>query len=150
LQDKGFNIFRISNSIPSKGVYSNNKGEATFENAEGNYLNFLRVGNKIFLPQYFKEQDDNRVFDEFNNYAKNNLPYLEIIKVNADATPLARYGGILNCISLQIFGEDTMNYHPFDRFVPVAKEEANNKTQVIYLAKKKNDFSHSRKYAANH
>lgn len=97
LMEKGFKVLRIPNSIPLKGKYN-------FENATGNYLNFLSVGNKIFLPQYNDRISNERAVNAFKKGNEEYRLEKKIIPVMADATPLAEYGGVINCITLQIYG----------------------------------------------
>lgn len=140
LSDKNFNIVRIPNSIPRKGkhkVKSLIKGKSTFENAAGNYLNYLRAGNKLFVSQYSNPVDDDRAYEKYVQYSKYFHPEMEIIKVPLNATPLAEYGGIINCITLQLYDEKAINYHPFNQFMPIAYEEkGENNVSVIYFALK--------------
>lgn len=81
-----FTVARIENSIPK------NNGEDEFPSAFGNYINYLRIGNKIFLPQY-----GNIAMDKVArmSYEK----YFEVIPITTDIKKLAYLGGVLNCIS---------------------------------------------------
>lgn len=60
--------------------------------ATGVYMNFLQVGETIFLPQFSIPQDK-IVVNFFSNYFK-------VIKI--DCKELANHGGLLNCISWEI------------------------------------------------
>lgn len=60
--------------------------------ATGVYMNFLQVGETIFLPQFSIPQDKTAV-NFFSNYFK-------VIKI--DCKELAKHGGLLNCISWEI------------------------------------------------
>jgi len=85
---KVFIVKRIENAIPK------NEGKEGLASAYGNYINFLRIGNTIFLPQYSIIQD-NKAIETF----KTNFPELTIIKVTKDIEKLSKLGGVLNCIS---------------------------------------------------
>jgi len=110
-------------------------GERTFENATGNYMNFLRAGNKIFLPQYNNPIDDERAYQPFQNYFGKIHPEIKVIKVPLNATSLAQYGGVLNCITLQIYDDKILYNELLDQFFPVAYEEKGiDNVSVIYFA----------------
>ena len=61
--------------------------------ATGVYINYLQVGETIFLPQ-FSIPEDKIAVTFFTDYFK-------VIKV--DCKELAKHGGLLNCISWQTF-----------------------------------------------
>jgi agmatine deiminase len=85
-----YKIVRIKNSIPL-----NPERKGGIAPAFGNYINFLRLGNKIFLPQYNIPEDLDAV-----NVLKRNFKYLEIIPVCLDGIKeLSFEGGVLNCIT---------------------------------------------------
>jgi agmatine deiminase len=82
---KTFQVFRVSNGTPSsittEGIPS----------AFGNYLNYLRIGKTIFLPQYgIKEDEQAKRF-----YKK----FFDVIEVRYEIDKLAHLGGVLNCIT---------------------------------------------------
>jgi agmatine deiminase len=83
---KKFKVIRIENSIP--------KDDTKFPSAFGNYINFLRIGDKVFLPQYGILQDS-KAKDVF----KNNFPALTVVPIRTDIDKLSKFGGVLNCIS---------------------------------------------------
>lgn len=83
---KQFNVIRIENSIP--------KDDTKFPSAFGNYVNFLRIGDKVFLPQYGIPHDSLA-----ENVFKNNFPNLTVVPIRTDIDKLSRFGGVLNCIS---------------------------------------------------
>lgn len=87
LKKQGFVVHRITNALPKN--YSSN-GIAS---AVGNYLNFLRIGNSIFIPQYGTK------YDSCIESYRNCFPRLEFIPVNFGISNLAKLGGVLNCIS---------------------------------------------------
>lgn len=82
----GFEVHRITNDIPknSKNIIGS---------AFGNYLNFLRIGNTIFIPQYGTKYDLS--IDLF----KKLFPKIKFIPVSFEISNLAKLGGVLNCIS---------------------------------------------------
>lgn len=140
LAKQNFNIVRIPCSIPKKGVHkmpSKKEDDNTFENAAGNYMNFLRAGNKIFVPQYNNPIEDEKAYMTLCDYFEKLHSEIKVIKVPSDATPLAEYGGILNCITLQLFDEKSLKVNLFDQFKPVAFEEkGENNVSVTYFALK--------------
>ncbi len=85
---KIFKVIRIENSIPI------NDTKKRIPSAFGNYINFLRIGNTIFLPQYGITQDNNAI-ETFNKY----FPDLTIVPITTDIDKLSELGGVLNCIS---------------------------------------------------
>jgi agmatine deiminase len=91
LDDRKFNVFRMPNGIP---IDTND-----FESAEGNYTNFLRLGNQIYLPQYGNKDQDKKAAEVFNEKL---FEKLTIIKVEGCNT-LAAKGGVLNCITSHIY-----------------------------------------------
>jgi len=94
--EKGLTVLRMPSGIPRKNIYD-------FENATGNYMNFLRVQDKIFLPYYGDNEECNLAKQVLLNYkAKHNLN-LQVVQVKKNATPLAEYGGVLNCITLHLY-----------------------------------------------
>ncbi|MBL7113079.1 MAG: agmatine deiminase family protein [Bacteroidales bacterium] len=88
LKSKKLSVIRIENSIPIKDT------KERIPSAFGNYINFLRIGSTIFLPQYNIIQD-NKAIELF----KTKFPELTIIKVTTDIKKLSKFGGVLNCIS---------------------------------------------------
>lgn len=81
-----FKVVRIESSIP--------KTDTKFPSAFGNYINFLRIGDIVFLPQYGISQD-RKAIDKF----KNNFPNLTVVLIRTDIDKLSKFGGVLNCIS---------------------------------------------------
>jgi len=91
LEDEGFVVHRMPNGIP--------KQNDEFESAEGNYTNYLRVEDKIFLPQYgVKEQDRSAL----NALIKAGIKKENIIPI-PECNELAELGGVLNCITTHIY-----------------------------------------------
>lgn len=88
---KPFIIHRMPNGVP---LDSKN-----FESAVGNYTNFLRVGEKVFLPYYGSENHYKRAADAF---VETGIEESNIIKA-PDCTTLAKEGGVLNCITAHIY-----------------------------------------------
>lgn len=57
-------------------------------------MNFLRLGDKILLPQY-GESEDIAAYDKFSEiFGEGN-----VIKIEGEIKRLAELGGVLNCIS---------------------------------------------------
>lgn len=83
---KQFIVIRIENSIP--------KADTKFPSAFGNYINYLRIGDTVFLPQYGISQDS-----KAKEIFKNNFPSLTVVPVRTDIEKLSKFGGVLNCIS---------------------------------------------------
>jgi agmatine deiminase len=69
-----------------------------FPSAVGNYINYLRVGNKIFLPQYGIDGDK-----EALEFFQSIFGSKNIIPINIDVKLLAEYGGVLNCITCHLY-----------------------------------------------
>lgn len=92
-----YTIIRLMNADPenyvSEGIYS----------AVGNHVNFLRIDNNILFPYYSDEISKQPLLDFKAELEKNNLP-IKVIPVDIpEITDLARKGGVLNCISWQVF-----------------------------------------------
>lgn len=79
-------VLRISNAMPS------DRSREGIPSAEGNYVNFLRSGDLVCLPQYGLPEDD-LAFTDLTAA----LPQCKIIRAQANA--LADLGGVFNCIS---------------------------------------------------
>ncbi|MEK6616824.1 MAG: agmatine deiminase family protein [Bacteroidota bacterium] len=88
LRKNKFEVIRIENAIPQ------DNGEKKMPSAFGNYINFLRIGNTIFLPQYTISQDS-----KATETIKKSFPNLTIVPITTDIDKLSRLGGVLNCIS---------------------------------------------------
>ena len=86
---KVFAVITIENAIP--------KDNTKFSSAFGNYINFLRIGNTFFLPQYGIKQD--KKAEKKINEIKKYFTDLKIVKVEKDIDKLSKLGGVLNCIS---------------------------------------------------
>ncbi len=85
---KVFSVIRIENTIPR------NEGKEGLASAYGNYINFLRIGNTIFLPNYGTTQDN-----KATETLKKHFPNLIVVPIKKDIDKLSNYGGVLNCIS---------------------------------------------------
>jgi len=85
-----FKIIRIPNQI------SDYKNKEDIPSAFGNYMNFLRIEDKIFLPQYGIKEDEEvlRILKE-NVHSKK----VKLIPVSKGIKDLADLGGVLHCIS---------------------------------------------------
>jgi agmatine deiminase len=84
--EESFKVVRIING--NLKVDKSKKISSAF----GNYVNYLQVGNTVFLPQYgLKEKDkDARIVLE---------KYFNVVLVDNDVKKLANEWGVLNCIT---------------------------------------------------
>jgi len=87
---EGLKVYRIPNGIPY---------DLIFESAVGNYMNFFRVGDTIFIPQYGRREQDQNAIDAL---IKAGIKENNIIRV-PDCAELAELGGVLNCITTHIY-----------------------------------------------
>jgi len=110
LEDHGFRVFRVPNAEPKPGKYNIQcrcRGIRQFENAAGNYMNFLRAGDIIFLPHYQKEKENIRALEALFDAIYATGREIHIEKIMEDATPLAEYGGVINCITVPLYTNTT-------------------------------------------
>jgi len=98
-QDLGseFTVLRLENGIPedyeSEGVGS----------AYGNHMNFLRINDTILFP-YYSDDISKEPMNGFVSDLKYNNISINVIPVDIpELKDLARLGGVLNCISWQVF-----------------------------------------------
>lgn len=92
-----YKIIRLMNGEPEDHITEG------LSSAVGNHMNFLRLGNKILFPYYGDEisQEPLRAFQKNINQLGLTI---EVIPVDiAEIRDLARLGGVLNCISWQVF-----------------------------------------------
>lgn len=89
LESKGLKVFRITNDIPKINSFDG----GNIGSAVGNYLNYLRIGDVIFVPQYGSK------YDVAIQKYKELFPSLIFVPVNGGISKLAELGGVLNCIS---------------------------------------------------
>ena len=76
---------------------SNHKGKPCFYSARGNYINFLRLNNTIILPEYnLPTKKEPEYYNKTNQNILENLGF-EVLRINCDK--LAKFGGVLHCIS---------------------------------------------------
>lgn len=92
-----YTILRLKNGEPedyeSEGIGS----------AVGNHMNFLRINDFILFPYYGDEISKQPLQDFQSNLQKNNLN-IRVIPVDLqEINKLAKKGGVLNCISWQVF-----------------------------------------------
>jgi len=81
-----FNVVRVINKTPQA------QSPDEFVSAYGNYINYLQVGNTIFLPQYGisdKDKAAKQILDK----------YFNVVLVKEDIDKLSKLGGVLNCIT---------------------------------------------------
>lgn len=83
--ESDFNVVRIVNATPKK------QRPEEFPSAYGNYVNFLKIGDTIFLPQYDLSTD----LAAKKEYEK----YFKVVPIKIDVDKLAELGGVLNCIT---------------------------------------------------
>jgi agmatine deiminase len=87
---KDFKVIRMTNTIPRNPMKKND-----FPSAFGNYVNFIRLGKTILLPQYNIQEDVDAV-----RVLKKNCKDLNIIPVDIfGINELSNEGGVFNCIS---------------------------------------------------
>lgn len=83
--ESDFKVVRIVNATPKE------QRPEEFPSAYGNYVNFLKIGDTIFLPQYGLGTD----LAAKREYEK----YFKVIPIKIDVDKLAELGGVLNCIT---------------------------------------------------
>ncbi|MDP8267952.1 MAG: agmatine deiminase family protein [Candidatus Tenebribacter davisii] len=66
--------------------------------AVANYLNFLRLADKVFIPQYGIKEDETAYLEFVNLLGSEN-----VIKVTHYISKLADLSGVLNCMSWVAF-----------------------------------------------
>ena len=59
------------------------------------YINFLQVGDKIIMPEFGIDEDE-----QAKRYVQNAFPYCKIRQI--DCSSIAKDGGALHCISWNI------------------------------------------------
>jgi len=83
-----FKIIRVLNEIPPDPD-SNYQIPSAF----GNYINFLVIGETLFMPKYGIEDKDYAAYKIYKKYFKN------VVFIEKDIEKLASLGGVLNCIT---------------------------------------------------
>jgi len=64
--------------------------------ATGCYINYLQVGNKVFLPTFEDKENDEKAIERFGEiFGKENV-------VTVPSLAIAKLGGVLNCLSWEI------------------------------------------------
>jgi len=83
------NVIRIESFLSEKqnleGIYS----------AEGCYINYLRLGNNIYVPQYNELEDDEVLSTLKKHFRSKEVNIIPVKSCNS----LAYLGGVLNCFS---------------------------------------------------
>jgi agmatine deiminase len=74
--------------------FPNDNVESDHTSAFGYYINFLRIGDKVFLPAFGFEGHDEIALSRFKEL------FAEVIQV--PCKEIAKEGGVLNCISWTI------------------------------------------------
>jgi agmatine deiminase len=78
--------------VPYYPVYSRNYDQP----ANGCYINYLQVGQNIFLPTFENEPADNEAIKHFSQiFGSENI-------IPVPCSEIARLGGVLNCLSWEI------------------------------------------------
>jgi agmatine deiminase len=93
LKSQGLSVKRISNVFPIE------EGDGPVGSAVGNYLNFLRVGELIFVPQYKNKEENEAAIEDLIEAGFSR----EKIILVPGCEALAKYGGVLNCITTHIY-----------------------------------------------
>jgi agmatine deiminase len=77
-------------------------GNGNLTSAQGIYVNYLRMNGLVVVPT-FDMEEDNQVVDLFENLF---IPWKSVLSIDCEGRVLslncnevARYGGVLNCIS---------------------------------------------------
>lgn len=92
LKSQGFeNTIRIKESPVKDDPYCNE-----LSSAKGIYINFLRLNNTIILPIYKYEKSEDNQYNVINKKILSDLGF-DVITINCDK--LAKFGGVLHCIS---------------------------------------------------
>jgi len=89
----------INNNFKPIRIQENPIGENNIkdiQSAKGIYINFLRLNNTIIMPIYKYEKEDDNKYNEINEKILTDLGF-DVIKINCD--DLAKFGGVLHCIS---------------------------------------------------
>jgi agmatine/peptidylarginine deiminase len=92
-----YTIIRLLNGKPedhaSEGIAS----------AVGNHVNFLRINDIILFP-YYSDPISKQPLDDFKNALQENHLNIKVVPVDThEIIKLAKKGGVLNCISWQLF-----------------------------------------------
>lgn len=78
--------------IPVPFPYGMDYASKNTKSAVGTYINLLKIGNMILLPE-FKLKEDDLAESEINKHYPNH----EVFRI--DCSSLAEEGGVLNCVS---------------------------------------------------
>jgi agmatine/peptidylarginine deiminase len=91
LAGAGLEVFRMENAIPNDAIASRSDIGSAF----GNYVNFLRVGNTIFMPQYGLEELDRKACEMIEHLG------FSVSRIGGRIGCLADEGGVLNCVTME-------------------------------------------------
>lgn len=96
-----YNIIRLDQEmeIPTEDDFLSR--EETIPDT-GDYINFLRFGSRLFLPQYNVERDDKLALDLYKRFVPITTPVKEQFVLD-----LAKAGGVLNCASWVLYDDRT-------------------------------------------
>ncbi|NQY68854.1 MAG: agmatine deiminase family protein [Flavobacteriales bacterium] len=94
-EEKDF-LDRLSTNLQKRNtiighIVPKREGLYRFNSSYGNYISYMRIGKKIFLPQYGVEED----IDAKNDFGK----FFEIIPISKGVDELAKLGETLNSIT---------------------------------------------------
>jgi agmatine deiminase len=84
-----FKVVRLTDLPPS------NEYKEGISSAYGNYVNFFRCENKLFVPQYKQKESDKQACTVLQTAFHEIAPVI----IPIDCQTLSAYGGILNCIT---------------------------------------------------
>ena len=77
-----------------------NNSKPCFYSARGNYINYLRLNDTIILPEYnLPTKKETQYYNKTNQEILEGLGF-EVLRINCDL--LAKFGGVLHCISYTI------------------------------------------------
>jgi len=94
-----FTLIRLSNGEPEN---YENEGIGS---EVGNHMNFLRLGNKILIP-YYSDEISGKAVERFRNELQQINLDIEVVPVDIpEIWDLARLGGVLNCVSWQVYND---------------------------------------------
>jgi len=97
LRSDGLKVFEINSPVSPDDVDALMAGADTLPDS-GDYINYLRFGNKLFLPQYAGEAYAGLNKQALSKYREAGMT--EIIPVNEGfINQLAQEGGVMNCAS---------------------------------------------------
>jgi agmatine deiminase len=98
-----YTIIRLMN------IVTDNSSQDGIYSAVGNHLNFLRLNDLILFPYYSQEISEQPLLNFIAEIERNGLN-IRVVPVKIPETnKLAKLGGVLNCISWQVFSNMNEN-----------------------------------------